>query len=98
MFPPEIGYNPVKPSTISIKAQAIDGTTLASKIDARSALDIEPVRTFFWYTLRELILHEAFYMTPSQNLRLVGIIVAYHEVTGVHDPLRTCPWATRSRV
>jgi hypothetical protein len=46
---------------MSIRTQATDGATLASKAMPRPALDIVPVRTLFWYTLRELMLHEAFY-------------------------------------
>ena len=34
-----------------------------SKAIVRSALEIFPVRDIFWYTLRELMLHEAFYTT-----------------------------------
>jgi hypothetical protein len=60
ILPPEMRYNPANPSTMSVRTNKIDGMTLASKALMRTALDIEPVRTFFWYTLRELMLHEAF--------------------------------------
>lgn len=40
----------------------IDRASLMSIALTCSALDIEPARTLFWYTLRELMLHEAFYV------------------------------------
>jgi len=62
IFPPEMCYNLANPSITSVRTHKIDGTTLGSKAPMRVAPDIEPVRTFFWYTLRELMLHEAFTM------------------------------------
>jgi hypothetical protein len=54
----EMCYNPAKVIT---SRHAINDITQASKAIVRSALDIFPVRDIFWYTLRELMLHEAFY-------------------------------------
>jgi len=50
-------------------------TTLASNVLVRFAPEIVPVSTVFWYTLRELILHEAFTM-------LVGFAILSAHVPG----------------
>ena len=47
--------------------QATDDIILTSKATVGLAEDIVPVSTFFWYTLRELMLHEAFYEALDQT-------------------------------
>jgi hypothetical protein len=68
-------YNPAKPSIVSIRTHA-SSTIPAFKVIARSPLETVPARTVFWYILRELILHDAFYVAQwhqrSTHYMLVG--------------------------